>query len=684
LTVLVASGAEAGLRSSFKEVEALVVGAPIAAPEIFSVGRAEIRPVAGAELVPLLADGRLCGVIFDGAASWTYRVDDRMILPTVRHNLKEAKGLDVREAEGGLVLSGELKGAAIWGWDLDLGTVTLPETATPVEGAQAPEWLRTVFDKKLTGEPGRSLLASQRNGDDGYRWAVFQSGVGPLTLEVDPRPFRRLETLDRLVRPTQKWGPYEGGAYRTEGISALPVDRYWWEGPEVSFLSTRTVLKLQNSSGRQARVESTTDLQSMRDGLEVLSFSLRRAAWDENDKEYTNKVELVEIDGEKAEWTFRYGTLLVGLPKPLNKGESARLRVVTEGGMISRPLGDNYWRLVGGWYPVPTDGGVEWAEFDFTLEVPAPFVPIGAGEVLERTEQDGVERVRSKVAGPMNYGAAMAGKYKTVTDERNGFGVHISAYAFAKEKEAKKLSTVIHATKSCLESWLGVPYPFQNLQVVEIRSWGWGQAPPGVIFITQEAFNTAAKALVDQESRLFTSFASRGINERVAHEVAHGWFPHVAKTVAAEENWLSESLADYASAVCIEQTMADKKKGKKLFDRQVAEWKRLSKEAGDASSVFHATHLGFGDREDGFVYRALLYGRGPLVLHKIRQELGKKHGAEKGDNLFFAWLRSYIKNFDHKVAETRHLIAILNQVSGEDWQPFFERYIYGVESPDVG
>ncbi|MCG8457569.1 MAG: hypothetical protein MI919_14945, partial [Holophagales bacterium] len=79
----------------------------------------------------------------------------------------------------------------------------------------------------------------------------------------------------------------------------------------------------------------------------------------------------------------------------------------------------------------------------------------------------------------------------------------------------------------------------------------------------------------------------------------------------------------------------------------------------------------------------LLYGRGPLVLHAIRQKLQRKHGEEEGDRLFLTWIRSYIKNFTFKIGETRYLIQILEQITGEEWQPFFERYIYGTESPKV-
>ena len=36
-----------------------------------------------------------------------------------------------------------------------------------------------------------------------------------------------------------------------------------------------------------------------------------------------------------------------------------------------------------------------------------------------------------------------------------------------------------------------------------------------------------------------------------------------------------------------------------------------------------------------------------------------------------------------KPGETRHLVAILNQMTGKDWQPWFERHVYGAETPEL-
>ena len=41
------------------------------------------------------------------------------------------------------------------------------------------------------------------------------------------------------------------------------------------------------------------------------------------------------------------------------------------------------------------------------------------------------------------------------------------------------------------------------------------------------------------------------------------------------------------------------------------------------------------------------------------------------------------KSFEYNPAETRYLIAILNQISGKNWQPFFDKHLLGVEEPVV-
>ncbi|MCG8460381.1 MAG: hypothetical protein MI919_29210, partial [Holophagales bacterium] len=607
------------LRAVLDSIERPTITGVMDAPEVLTVGRAEIRPRAGSRLSVLsIDDGRQVGYLLEGAAQLTYRVEDRFSVAPARLNLKEAKGLDVKEADGLLVTSTGLTGAAVWGWDLDLGDGPVE----PVTGRELPKWLVRILDAKYSNNPGRDLLASDWHGDPGFRWALFRAEGEDLVLDVDPRPLSRTEALARL---------YElPGMSRNEAwerryllpLTSQPIDRPWWEAEDIEFLATETELDVVNAEGMHVKVETRTRIQSRRDGLRLLPMQLLSGVFDDNDwRPY--RVLGLTVDGQPAAYVHRGRELLIALPEPMQSGDSIWLEVESAGEILRRPSGDNYWRLgFSSWYPRPGAGGAAWAEYRVSAQVPAPYRVFAGGELLE--SEDGVRdesgnevsRVSTHLEGPMQHMVVIAGKYRTFTKELGGNRIHVSSYASVKEKEADRVGQLVLSMMDCLGVWLGVPYPFQDLQVVEVNQWGWAQAPPGVIFVTQEAFLTRASAQLGDNTRSLAAIFSRGINERVAHEVAHAWFPHVAKVVRGEENWLSESLADYASAVCLEQRMANKRKAKQLFERQLGDWKNYSKEAGDATSVYLANHLAGFDDAPRIRYQ-LLYGRGPLVLHAI-------------------------------------------------------------------
>ena len=68
-------------------------------------------------------------------------------------------------------------------------------------------------------------------------------------------------------------------------------------------------------------------------------------------------------------------------------------------------------------------------------------------------------------------------------------------------------------------------------------------SPGATMFITKEAFNP----LMGDDNKLF----SKGINERFAHEIAHQYWGHVVKMGSIEEQWVTESFAEYSSSLVI-------------------------------------------------------------------------------------------------------------------------------------
>lgn len=658
--------------SAYAAIERPTITGEIDPPAVITIGHAEIRPQPGARVLVMSALGRVCGVVIDGQASFRYRVGDPFSQTMAKRTAGRAGGLTLRVDGGDVLLSGTLRGAAVWGWD---GQWT-SQPSRPASGAISAA-LEQILDSKLGTNPGRDMLLSLANGDPGFRWAVLDRDDDPLMLHVDPRTSVRLESLSRLRR-VARGSPYSG-ALTSEPLVAQPIDRPWWLDTPASFQAVESDLDVRNPSGTTVTVTTRTRIESLRDGLRALPLSLMSARVTTNGELRPYTVTRLTIDGTTAPYVHTRDALLVMLPRALRTRESVVLEVTAGGDVLERPDGDNYWRLGNQpWYPRPFGGG-ERATFRVSVETAAPYMPFAPGEIVEREDTGGTRRVVSRLNGPMDTIHVIAGKYSTFSDERDGMRVHVSTYASARKEDALRVAGIVHGVRGCLTDWLGVPYPFQDLQVLEITDWGWGQAPPGLIFVTREAFlNPARATMLDAQSQFIASIVSRGVNERLAHEVAHAWFPHVARVERAEENWLSESLADYTSAVCVQRM--DTRNGKARFDRQLADWKYAARQISPNASIYLAAHLG-GTESDDRDWQALLYAKGPLVLHAIREELARTGGGRaEGDRLFFTWLRSYIKNFTFKTGETRHLIGILNQMTKRDWQPWFERYVYGAEA----
>jgi hypothetical protein len=114
-------------------------------------------------------------------------------------------------------------------------------------------------------------------------------------------------------------------------------------------------------------------------------------------------------------------------------------------------------------------------------------------------------------------------------------------------------------------------------------------------------------------------------------------------------------------------------RGRKDFDRMLDDWKFDAKPVRGWGSVFLAQWVAGEDHFEES--HALLYAKGPLVLHALRQEIG--------DQAFFTVFKSLLSSFPMKDATTKDAIAITNLVTKKDYKPWFERYLLGSEWPPL-
>ncbi|HYN42919.1 MAG TPA: M1 family aminopeptidase, partial [Thermoanaerobaculia bacterium] len=376
-------------------------------------------------------------------------------------------------------------------------------------------------------------------------------------------------------------------------------------------------------------------------------------------------------DGTRLSTYYGGGALVVFLPKPAAAGTPLTLRFRYDAPYFER-YGDNYWELplAGAWYPQPPAVMVQ-ARHGMKAVVRAkkPLVPIAPGKTLRRFEDGEWNAVETILETKEPFQAILAGKYTFFEETKGGVTARVATYGLAKPLSAAKLLTLFHSLREFYEPYFG-PFPYAEYTIVEVNDYGFGQAPPGLMRITREAFESN-KFTGDLAAQVFSS----GVNQRFAHEIAHAWWGGVVWNAQDADVWLVEAFSQMASGRALEVL-----KNAGEYDRLWRGWRADAKESASRAPIPFARELvakaspGAGDSL--YADQVLLtYAKGPILLVALRKELG--------DNMFFTVMKSFLKSFATRrpAVVTDDLVGLLEFATKKDWKPWFERYFYGTEVP---
>jgi aminopeptidase N len=135
------------------------------------------------------------------------------------------------------------------------------------------------------------------------------------------------------------------------------------------------------------------------------------------------------------------------------------------------------------------------------------------------------------------------------------------------------------------------------------------------------------------------------------------------------EQWLSEGFAQYFAALYAEQARGPDAFGSVL--RQLRKWAVDRSDQGPVYLGYRLGHI----RNEGRVYRALVYNKGAAVLHMLRRLVG--------DEDFFKGLRRFYADWRYRKAGTDDFRMAMEAESGRSLERFFERWIYGSTLPSM-
>ena len=633
----------------------------------FSLGHLSLRGESG-RVVPVLAGQETVGFFFSGSGTFEYSSSDSVEQIVMAHNVSKATDLKPATTGGSVALTGHVDHALI----LSAGR---PAGELPAAGAEAvapgsdlarefadhrEKFLRDRggpaaldFAERALNAPQRSLVRVEMSGGDDLVY-------------VHDMVTRRSETLYALTKTLSHDADLKKYLWPVT-LSEQMIERNRRD-PLPSRLDLVSVaLEVAASAGDSASLKVTETLVPRREPARVLRLSLYNEDYASVnigavEPRVCRLKSVTDATGASLPFVHQSDVLLVELPAPQPMDQPIRLTFQIEGNILIRPGGDNYWILgQGPSFPQPEFVGQNYT-LGAVVRVKKPYVPFASGRVVSRREEGDDNVVETRMDQPDRFAIVMAGSYQYAEETRDGLTVRVASYAGRNELAIKQLTDLAFGIVKFYEPFLG-PFPWSDFTIIEINSYGWGQAPPGAMFITREAFESR----LDDLAWLYTS----GINERFAHEIAHQYWGHAVNWPNDEEQWLSEAFSEYCAALFVKRAM-----GKVEFESLVATWRTNAKRASKLSTLPLADRISMPlDPDEAFRMRNfLLYDKGALILRRLHEELG--------DQVFLTFLKSYQKSFRGRTGTTRDVAGLLKVLTKKDYTSFLESYYWGPQVPD--
>ena len=660
-----AAGAGAADGPSLPEIverfDHLQVGEAVEVRDVpLSAGRFVCRLASG-RAAPVRAGEETVGLFFEGEGAMEYLSADPVEAPLVLFDVRKGSSLKAERSERGIVIRDAFR-RVLW---IARG-VPVPR----LEGRTAPS-LSDSFRKqraKFSRAHGAPLahdfaLQALNAPEAPLVWAELDGGKEDLVYELDGVDHPSEALL--LLHPSESRDSELRKFLWPVALSHQPIDRDARDPSPPRFLLTAVDLRLDASAGNEAKLSVEETFVPVGAAIRALRLDLTDiwyATAGSNLSPRAEKVSAVVDDrGRRLAFDHRGEEIVVALAEPAAADAPVRLRFEIEGDFLIRPGGDNYWELgVSSWFPQPYLSEQAYT-FHAVVRVPEPFVPFASGKTVRRATEDRRNVLETRVDHPIQAAVVLAGVYETHAETRDGVAIRVSTYALENERSMKALAGVAADVIAFYRRFLG-PFPFDELEIVEINDFGYGQAPPGVLFITREAFDP----LLGDMSRI----SSRSVARTFAHEIAHQYWGISVRIPAYSEQWLAESFAEYCAGMFLKERL-----GASVYDSLTSQWRRAAAYAADAAPIPMATRVYVENDavRRSEIRRGLLYGKGPLVLDALRGRIG--------DAAFLDALRAYQASHAWSFGSTRSFAALLQERTGTDWMPFMNRFYWGLEMP---
>jgi len=184
--------------------------------------------------------------------------------------------------------------------------------------------------------------------------------------------------------------------------------------------------------------------------------------------------------------------------------------------------------------------------------------------------------------------------------------------------------------------------------------------------------NVTATTMADTEIFLADlEFAKAGVEDLVAHELAHSWFGNLVTCTNWAELWLNEGFATF-----MEAAFREKVYGRRNYLNKI----RSNAEQFMIDDLINKKKHGLfnvsaGNVDALFENPSTTYQKGGAVIHTLRETVGTEN--------FWKGINIYLTRHKFQNVETTDLKRVMEEVSGMNLEWFFAQWVYGTGHPKL-
>ncbi|GAB5553461.1 MAG: M1 family metallopeptidase [Saprospiraceae bacterium] len=315
-------------------------------------------------------------------------------------------------------------------------------------------------------------------------------------------------------------------------------------------------------------------------------------------------------------------------------------------------FGDNWPNRAHHWLPT-VDHPSDKATVEFVIEADARYQVVGTGKKLEETTLSSGRRLthwKTNVQLPTKVMVFGAAKF-AVELAGDVDGIPVTSWVFP---ENKKEGFYDYAQAVKVLDWFHThvaPYPYEKLANVQSKTRYGGMENASNIFY----FENSVTGKREREGL-------------IAHEIAHQWFGNSASEADWHHVWLSEGFATYFTHLYFEHQHGREK----FVDGLQTDRTNIIRYAKqNPKSPIVDTRI----EDYNQVLSTNTYQKASWVLHMLRQKVGTE--------IFWEGVRAYYQKYQLSNALTADFKNVMEQVSGQELDDFFQQWIFTPGVPKV-